>query len=149
MDVVRKQWTSSPLISVDIVKHMSRLYKKRQVLKAYFLLLSIAVTLFSCQRKEKFDKARWAEVGDAMTFPNRKYMIDDLIQNHQLKGKTYHDLVKLLGQPQSEIDSTLQVFYDIDVDYGWDIDPVYTKTLSIVFDKDTIVKSFEVQEWKK
>ena len=84
-----------------------------------------------------------------MTFPHRKYMIDDLVQNYQLKSKTYHELVELLGQPQSKLDSTLQVFYDIDVDYGWDIDPVYTKTLSIVFDKDTIVKSFEVQEWKK
>ena len=76
-------------------------------------------------------------------------MIDDLVKNYQLIGKNYKELVDLLGKPQSKIDNNLYVFYDIDVDYGWDIDPVYTKTLSIGFDKDTIVKSFEVQEWRK
>lgn len=124
-------------------------YQSRLILKKILLLLAITVTIYSCQQKQKFEKTKWAEVADLMTFPHRKYMIDDLVQNYQLKGKTYHELVELLGQPQSKLDSTLQVFYDIDVDYGWDIDPVYTKTLSIVFDKDTIVKSFEVQEWKK
>jgi hypothetical protein len=115
----------------------------------HLIFLFLTLILFSCQRHEKFDKAKWAEVGDAMTFPNRKYMIDDLVRNYQLKGKKYSEIVELLNEPQSKLDSTLQVFYDIDVDYGSDIDPVYTKTLSIVFDKDTIVKSFEVQEWKK
>ena len=76
-------------------------------------------------------------------------MIDDLVENYQLRGKTYHELVQLLGPPQSEFDSTLRVHYDIDVDYGSDIDPVYTKSLSIEFDKDTIVKKIEMQEWKK
>lgn len=128
---------------------MYQVYQRQRILKTILLLLVIIVTVFSCQQKQKFDKMKWAEVADLMTFPHRKYMIDDLVQNCQLKGKTYHEVVELLGQPQSKLDSTLQVFYDIDVDYGWDIDPVYTKTLSIVFDKDTIVKSFEVQDWKK
>jgi hypothetical protein len=105
-------------------------------------------TLFSCQRKDKFDKHKWAKVEDLMTFPFRKYMLDDLVQNQKLKGRTYHQLIELLGPPQVKLDSALQVAYDIDVDYGSDIDPVYTKTLFIVFTNDTIVKSFEVKEWK-
>ncbi|MBO9681468.1 MAG: hypothetical protein J7502_02140 [Flavisolibacter sp.] len=76
-------------------------------------------------------------------------MIDDLVQNYQLRGKTYHQLVELLGPPQSKFDSTLRVYYNIDVDYGSDIDPVYMKILSIEFNKDTIVRNYEVQEWKK
>ncbi|MFN8359967.1 MAG: hypothetical protein U0264_08620 [Candidatus Kapaibacterium sp.] len=76
-------------------------------------------------------------------------MIDDLVENYQLKGKKYNNLVELLGEPQSNLDSTLKIFYDIDIDYGYDIDPVYTKTLSIVFDKDTVVNSFEILVWKK
>ena len=107
------------------------------------------LTLVSCHTKQKFDKTKWAEVADLMTFPNRKNMIDDLVQNYQLKGKTYQELTELLGRPQSRLDSTLQVYYDIDIDYGFDIDPVYTKTLSIQFDKDTVVRKYEVQEWKK
>ncbi len=113
------------------------------------IFLSLVLTLFSCKRHEKFDKVKWAEVGDAMTFPNRKYMIDDLVKNYQLKGKKYSEIIQLLNEPQSKLDSTLQVFYDVDIDYGSDIDPIYTKTLSLAFDKDTIVKNFEVREWKK
>ena len=115
----------------------------------YLIIFLLILTLFSCQRQQKFERAKWAKVADLMTFPNRKFMIDDLIKNYQIKGKKYNNIVELLGEPQSNLDSTLQVFYDIDVDYGWDIDPVYTKILLIVFDKDTLVKSFKVQEWKK
>ena len=115
----------------------------------HIIFLSLALTLLSCQRQQKFDKAKWAEVADLMTFPNRKYMIDDLIKNYQLKGRKYNEIVKLLNEPQSKLDSTLQIFYDINVDYGWDIDPVYSKTLNISFNKDTVVKSFQVIEWKK
>lgn len=114
-----------------------------------FISILFIVALSSCQTKQKFDKAKWAEVADLMTFPNRKYMIDDLIQSYQLKGKTYQQLIDLLDTPQKKLDSTLQVYYDIDVDYGTDIDPVYTKILSIEFDKDTVVRHFEVKEWRK
>jgi len=116
--------------------------------KQFFFLLLVA-TFYSCQTKQKFDKAKWAEVADLMTFPNRKYMIDDLVKNYQLKGKNYNEIVELLDQPQSKLDSTMEIFYDIDVDYGWDIDPVYSKTLTILFDKDTVVKDFKVNVWKK
>ena len=105
--------------------------------------------LFSCQKKQKFDKEKWTEVADLMSFPNRKYMIDDLIKNYKFKGKKYSEIVELLNQPQSKLDSTREIYYDIDVDYGFDIDPIYSKTLSITFDKDTFVKNFEVQVWKK
>jgi hypothetical protein len=114
-----------------------------------FISILFILTLASCQTKQKFDKAKWAEVADLMTFPNRKYMIDDLMQNYQLKGKTYRELVDLLDKPQKKLDSSLRVYYDIDVDYGTDIDPVYTKILSIEFDKDTVVRHVEVQEWRK
>jgi hypothetical protein len=76
-------------------------------------------------------------------------MIDDLTKNYALKGKKYHEIVELLNIPQGKGDNDLQIFYDVDVDYGSDIDPVYSKALSIQFDKDSIVKTFEVQEWKK
>ena len=111
--------------------------------------LSLILTLFSCQTQQKFDKAKWAEVADLMTFPNRKHMIDDLVRNYQLKGKKYSEIVELLDKPQSKLDSTMEIYYDIHVEYGYDIDPIYSKTLSITFNKDTVVNSFEVNIWKK
>ena len=118
-------------------------------MKKYSIFLSIIIILVSCQTEQKFDKAKWAEVADLMTFPNRKYMINDLVKNFQLKGKTYNEIIDLLGQPQSDMNSEHQVFYDIDIDYGSDIDPVYTKILLLQFDKDSIIQNFEVREWKK
>ena len=114
-----------------------------------FIFLSLSLTHFSCQTQQKFDKVKWAEVADLMAFPNRKYMIDDLVKNYQLKGKKYSEIVELLNEPQSKLDSTMQIFYDIDVDYGSDIDPIYSKILLITFDNDTVVKSYEVHFWKK
>ena len=84
-----------------------------------------------------------------MTFPNRKHIIDDLVKNYQLKGKKYSEIVELPDKPQSQLDSIMEIYYDINVDYGFNIDPIYIKTLSITFDKDTLVKSFEVNVWKK
>ena len=84
-----------------------------------------------------------------MTFPNRKYMVVDLTSNYQLKGKNYNEIFKLLGQPQGKDDNDFEIFYDIDIDYGNDIDPIYTKTLLFQFDKDSVVESFKIKEWKK
>jgi hypothetical protein len=114
-----------------------------------FLCLLMIISLLSCHIKQKFDKEKWAKIGDLMTFPNRKYMIDDLTSNYLLKGKNYNEILKLLGQPQGKGDNALQIFYDIDIDYGSDIDPIYTKTLLFQLDKDSVVESFKIKEWKK
>ncbi len=86
-----------------------------------------------------------------MQFPNRKYMIDDLLKNITLKGRTHAQIIDILGQPQSELElgSDFRMSYDVDIDYGKDIDPVYTKKLTIIFSSDTIVRDARVIEWKK
>jgi hypothetical protein len=76
-------------------------------------------------------------------------MLDDLTKNIPLKGKSYQDIVSLLGQPQYSFDSSMNVGYEIDIDYGMDIDPIYSQTLLLHFDRDSIVMSFDVDEWKK
>lgn len=113
------------------------------------IFLAVTVLLFSCHPRQKFDQADWSEVADLMTFPKRNSMIDDLTTNIPLKGKKYSELIALLGEPQGKNDSGLQISYDVDVDYGSDIDPVYTKSLHFHFGKDSIVKAFEVEEWRK
>jgi hypothetical protein len=52
----------------------------------------------------------------------------------------------LLGQPQYE-DST-SLGYQIDTHYDV-IDPVYHKQLELTFNKDSIITSFKIDEWKK
>lgn len=96
----------------------------------------------------KFDKDRWNEQTDPI-FPSsyRPKMLEDLTTNHQLIGLSYRQLTARLGQPDHK-DSSL-VSYKIVVDYGSDIDPVYTKTLKFSYSKDSSITSFNVVEWKK
>ncbi|WP_155297306.1 hypothetical protein [Spirosoma aerolatum] len=106
------------------------------------------MAVFSCQPQQKFDKEKWNEVGDLMTFPNRKYMIDDLTQHYNLKGKTYKEVIDLLNQPQDGLDSTGQIAYNIDIDYGVE-DPVYSKRLIVHFSKDSVATGYRIHEWRK
>jgi hypothetical protein len=91
------------------------------------LYILIVASLFSCQTHQKFDKVKWSKVGDLMTFPHRESMFDDLINNYPLTGKTYNELIDLLGRPQGKGDNDLEIFYNIDIDYGSDIDPIFYK----------------------
>lgn len=125
---------------------MNILNQENRFSKTVVSSLLFMVIICSCQRKQKFDKARWLEVGDLMTFPNRNNMIDDLVNNYNLKGKTFKEVTDLLGQPQYSSSSTMDVGYKIDEDYGSDIDPVYTKTLFIQFNKDTLVNDIKIRE---
>jgi hypothetical protein len=115
----------------------------------FLVSLILTVTFYSCQTQQKFDKEKWLESGDLMTFPNRKSMVNDLTKNVTLKGKSYQEIVSLLGQPQYPIDSKMEIGYKIDENYGGDIDPIYTQTLLLEFGQDSIVKSFTVHEWNK
>ena len=84
-----------------------------------------------------------------MTFPNRNCMVDDLVRNYNLKGKTLNSIIDLLGQPQYALERTMEIGYKIKEDFGSDIDPIYTKTLFIRFDSNTLVESVEIKEWRK
>ena len=72
-------------------------------------------------------------------------MLSDLITNHKLIGLKYSQIVELLGEP----DFKDSLCYSIIVDYGTNIDPVYTKNLNFTFSMDSIITSFNVQDWKK
>ena len=114
-----------------------------------FICFLITVSFLSCQTRQKFDKEKMGSGCRPNDLPNRNSMLEDLTYHFQLKGKRYCEIIDLPGQPQGKADNDLQIFYDIDVDYGYDIDPVYSKTLTFQFNKDSLVDSFEINEWKK
>ena len=120
--------------------------------KIYFFLLQfglLVLILFSCNKKEiKIDKSKWNEQTDPL-FPStyRLKMLNDLTSNYKLLGLKYSQLIGLLGVPDNQDKSTLS--YNIVVDYGHEIDPVYVKELDFIFSKDSVIKSFNVHEYKK
>jgi hypothetical protein len=110
------------------------------------ILFSIA----ACKQGINFDSARRGERVDLGIYPNRKLMIDDLVKNYQLVGMSYSDIVNLLGKPDGNMhQDSVRLYYDIELDYGFDIDPVYSKTLEIQLSIDSLVSSFSIKEVRK
>jgi hypothetical protein len=121
-------------------------------LKKVILILSMAMlSILGCRQltsKVPFDKEKWLERED-WDYPRRDDMIDDLMKNHKLKGLRYKQMVELLGEPQGTTQDSIGVYYQIVEDFGSDIDPVYTKNLSIEFNKDSVINKVTIEEWKK
>ncbi|MEJ2104389.1 MAG: hypothetical protein P8X47_07420 [Ignavibacteriaceae bacterium] len=106
--------------------------------------------LSNCGVKQmKFDRQKWNKESDG-SYEYRENMVNDLIENHVRKGMTYKQLIDLIGKPGNygNLDNNT-VAYGIMEDYGWDIDPVETKTLMIELTKDSLVKNYKVEAWKK
>lgn len=94
-----------------------------------------------------YDYQSWTEKGDLGTFPKRKKMVDDIIKYLKLKGQRLTEINNLLGQPDyTEKD---EIGYKIDEDYGTDIDPIRTTTLTFKFNQDSIITEVRKDEWKK
>lgn len=89
----------------------------------------------------------WTEKVDLGTYPKRKKMIDDVLKYLTLKGQTKSEIENLLGQPDFKEQN--EFAYKIEEDFGTDIDPIATTTLTIKFNNDSIVTEAKKEEWKK
>lgn len=106
------------------------------------------IILASCDYPQaKFNKATWQEKID-WDYPYRKFILKDLLEHHQIKGLTKKQLIDSLGTPANWGNPNIMP-YEILTDFGSDVDPVYTKTLVISLNKDSIATGFKVVEWKK
>src|ERR1700761_2676227 len=128
-----------------------KILNQKGVVPLVSLLLAF-VTFNGCtyhSEQIKFNRAQWDD-GDIEIYPYRDAMLNDLLTNYHLKGMRYKDMTKLLGEPNRwenvNIDSP---YYTINTDYGHDIDPVYTKALTIYLNKDSIITTYKIKEWRK
>lgn len=112
-------------------------------------LVVVLLAFSSCTNETAFDRAKWFESNDVMSFPHRKLMVKDLVKNVPLKGMKYRDVLEFLGPSQYPWDDVMKIQYVIEDDFGSDIDPVYSPWLTIRSDIDTLVRSVEVEEWRK
>lgn len=116
----------------------------------HFLILVCACLFASCENKEmKFEQSKWNQSFDGF-YKYRESMVKDLMNNHLKKGMTYNEVIALIGKPENignlEVNT---IGYILMENYGWDIDPVETKTLMIELSKDSLVQKFEVEHWEK
>ena len=77
-------------------------------------------------------------------------MLQDIVENKRLIGLKYQTVIDSLGQPENYVDKKeKELWYPVTVDYGTDIDPVYTKHLTLTMNNDSTVEMVEIREWKK
>lgn len=116
------------------------------------VLIWLLVNLGGCNlnKVHKFNSKQWSKAEDAETFPFRKELLNDIIENKLFLGFNYLQLIDSLGEPESgKIRGNNKLYYLIENDYGWDIDPVYYKYLVVYLSEDSIVEKTEVFEWNK
>ena len=116
----------------------------------FLSIFLLFLLLTACNWNKKFDKTLWINRSDIGTHPYRNRMYKDLLANHKLKGISYKNLVDLIGEPEKEYsDEPNEIYYEILTDYGFDIDPVKTKTLIFRLNSDSTIIDFKIEEWKK
>ena len=115
------------------------------MIRILFTIGIILILTTSCQ--QRFNSEKWKIEEDLRTYPFRDGMVADIIEDKTFIGLQYHQVIDSLGIP-SGIEKN-KVYYSIEIDYGTDIDPVYTKDLVLTIDEDSVVTEIKIEEWKK
>ena len=116
------------------------------------ILILVLFSFSYCSHKENipFDSKKWAIEKDLDKYPYRDLMTEDIIDNHLFKGYEYERLIDSLGIPENvHLKKKNELYYLIENDYGWDIDPVYTKHLRLIMNKDSTIIKSEIYKWEK
>lgn len=103
-------------------------------------------------QQSSFNKDDWNFKEDGL-YQKRKYLINDLVENHLQKGMQFREVEKLLGveyltKMEEYADTTLYMVYEIEVDYSG-IDPHKRIQLKINYSNDSLVDKFELYKWDK
>ncbi|MBW7454174.1 hypothetical protein ACFOLF_26420 [Paenibacillus sepulcri] len=63
------------------------------------IFLSLVLLLFLCACQNQFNSKGWLDNPE-----KRNSMVDNLLDNYDLKGKTEDEIISLLGEPEQKID---------------------------------------------
>ena len=117
------------------------------------ILILILVSIFGYFIKTgyqtKFSKDKWCYKSD-LEYPYRNEMIKDLLANHKLIGLKYQDLINLIGTPESNYtNNDHEIYYEIEIKFGINIDPISSKTLGFKLSKDSLITNYKLYIYKK
>ncbi|RNC87799.1 MAG: hypothetical protein ED556_01005 [Winogradskyella sp.] len=110
-----------------------KLKRKGRLVLFFFLAVVVSILLMQFF-EERFNQEIWH------TAPEERYkMLDDILENKFLIGKTKQDVISILGEPDKTLISEGDYFvYELgDPPSFFDSDPQY---LLITFENDTVVK---------
>ncbi len=112
--------------------------------KTFIQFLIISILLFSCGKvtHEKFNSEKWKSenLNSEENWTLRWNMMNDLRNNHKIKGKTKNEIIELLGKPDNE--NKNQFYYYL----GYSGNGINTGSLFITFDEDDRAINIKVNE---
>lgn len=117
--------------------------------KYLILIFLIVLNLISCTHEQvKFNQNKWKTRND-IDYNHREFMIEDIRNSYLKKGMKLTEVESLLGKSQYESDSdSIMLQYEIYTNYGWDIDPIETKTFILNFNADSTLINTHIDNWK-
>lgn len=113
------------------------------------ILIVCFLTLFSCAKK--FDKKVWNSdfIDDKITYENRNEILDDLLDNYQLKGKTVSGAEQIMGKFEKEdfVPNKNQIKIPVLVEWQG-IDPSSYKYLILHYNQNRVIDSVYIVKEK-
>jgi hypothetical protein len=121
--------------------------KKRSVYCMY--VVGIILLMTACTRHQKFDQTKWHQKNEGGLYTYRNAMLGDLMHHYHLKGRSYDNLISLIGKPENDRhQSPNKLSYNVVKEYGSDITPVYVKNLLIRLNSDGVVYEVGIETIK-
>lgn len=111
-------------------------------------IIVLCLTFFSCNHKTEnkhpmvFNSVKWKQ-SDGPDFPNRIWMLKDLMERHDLHGITKDSLLKDLGEPTRADKDYL--FYQVKQERIGSF-PLHTTTLVIKLGADSLVEKVMIHK---
>ena len=119
----------------------------KKINRKLLLLIILPLILFSCRREMKFDVIKWNDFEDNATFEYRDAMLNDLLENYYLKGRSINEIEKIFGPiNENNLMEEHNILY-FEVLQKWrGIDPYYTKYLNMRYKNNGIIDSVYITE---
>jgi opacity protein-like surface antigen len=118
-------------------------------MKCFLILFTLILSITSCLKKTEFNKEKWNKRNSMGYHFYRDEMLDNLLKTQELKGKNLNELKNIFGIVEVDtFDNLSYINFNIVTDFGFDIDPVYTKDLILELN-DSIVQKVRVEIWNK
>lgn len=108
--------------------------------KHFLLILFMMLLMNGCKTKElSYDEWKKDYGNHEYNWGIRKEMAQKLIEEKALIGFERTDVIQLLGEDEQYSNTPNKLYYLIDIDYDFDIDPVMIEHFIVTFDSDDIV----------
>ncbi len=124
-----------------------KVFLKPSLKKVLFIICTLLLfTIIGCNNAEiKFNHDAWIKAKDTASWDIRKKMAKDIMNRQLLINKSEKEVNDILGTPEAYADvETNKLYYIIEMNYGYDIDPV--KIVHLIVSLDSKGKVIKVSE---